>query len=51
MILKLLLDTFDDMDNIYENIKQYNLDKEHKVLIEWIYEFLQKNLLQNYILF
>ena len=30
------------MDNICENIEEYNPDKEHKVLVAWIYASLQK---------
>ena len=39
------------MDNICENIEEYNPDKEHKVLVAWIYAYLQKKLMQKHILF
>ena len=32
------------MDNICENIEEYNPDKEHKVLVAWIYASLQKKI-------
>ena len=38
------------MDNICENIEEYNPDKEHKVLVAWIYASLQKKLMQKHIL-
>ena len=33
MILKLLLNTQNDMDDIYKNIKEYNPSKKRKILI------------------
>ena len=33
MILKLLIEYSNDMDNVYENIDEYNIDKERKILM------------------
>ena len=33
MILKLLIEYSSDMDNVYENIDEYNIDKERKILM------------------
>ena len=33
MILKLLLNTSNDMDDIYKNIEEFNLNKKCKILI------------------
>ena len=33
MILKLLLNTQNDIQDVYTNIKEYNLSKKHKILI------------------
>ena len=33
MILKVLIEYSNDMDNVYENIDEYNIDKERKILM------------------
>ena len=45
MILQLLLNTQNDMGNIYENIEEYNINKELKILI--VFDDKIANILSN----
>ena len=45
MILQLLLNTQNDMGNIYENIEEYNIKKKWKVLI--VFDDKIANILSN----
>ena len=48
MILKLLLNTQNDMDDIYKNIKEYNPSKKRKILI--VFDDMVADMLSNKIL-
>ena len=48
MILKLLLNTQNDMDDIYKNIKEYNPSKKRKILI--VFDDMVADMLCNKIL-